>query len=43
LTVRDREHDALVQVTARAIVNAAGPWVDTIRVMDNPSAPPLVP
>jgi glycerol-3-phosphate dehydrogenase len=42
LTVRDRERDVLIHVTTRAIVNAAGPWVDTIRVMDNPCAPPLV-
>jgi glycerol-3-phosphate dehydrogenase len=33
-----------VRLTARcrALVNAAGPWVDSVRRLENPSAPPLI-
>lgn len=42
LTVRDRARDALVEVRARTLVNAAGPWVDDIRRMELPACAPLV-
>lgn len=32
--VRDTIHGALYEIFARKIVNAAGPWVDTLREMD---------
>ena len=31
-----------VSVTCRSVVNAAGPWVDQVRRLDDPAAPPLV-
>lgn len=33
---------AAVSVAARAVVNATGPWVDTVRRLENPSAQPSV-
>jgi glycerol-3-phosphate dehydrogenase len=40
--VRDRESGALIEMRARCFVNAAGPWLDRIRVMDEPAARPSV-
>jgi glycerol-3-phosphate dehydrogenase len=40
--VRDRETGALMELRARCFVNAAGPWLDRIRVMDEPVARPSV-
>src|SRR5262245_37931783 len=34
--------DALIQVRARQVVNATGPWVDDVRKLDDPSAPPTL-
>src|SRR5207244_12239836 len=31
-----------VSVSARAVVNATGPWVDAVRRLEDPSAPPCV-
>jgi glycerol-3-phosphate dehydrogenase len=31
-----------VSVTARAVVNATGPWVDTVRRLENPAATPSI-
>jgi glycerol-3-phosphate dehydrogenase len=42
LMVRDLARDAVVNVTARTIVNAAGPWVDDIRRIDDPACAPIV-
>ena len=38
--VRDAINDAHLEVRARHFVNAAGPWVDDIRRMDDPAARP---
>jgi len=42
LTVRDLAANAIINVTARTIVNAAGPWADDIRRMDDSACPPIV-
>src|SRR5207302_7441124 len=31
-----------IPVSARAVVNATGPWVDTVRRLEDPSAAPTV-
>jgi glycerol-3-phosphate dehydrogenase len=40
--VRDVINDARLEIRARYYVNAAGPWVDDIRRMDDPAARPSV-
>ncbi len=40
--VRDRFSEADYGVDARVVVNAAGPWVDRIRAMEDPNAAPSV-
>jgi len=40
--VRDKFSGDEYGVNARAVVNATGPWVDRIRVMEDPSAAPSV-
>ena len=40
--VRDVVNDERYEVRARSFVNAAGPWVDDIRKMDDPTAQPSV-
>lgn len=40
--VKDRLTGAEYGVDARVVVNAAGPWVDRIRAMEDPAAPPSV-
>ena len=42
LTVRDQVDNTVINVTARSIVNAAGPWVDDLRRIDDPACPPIV-
>ena len=39
-TVRDQESGQRFLLRARCFVNAAGPWLDRLRVMDDPAAPP---
>jgi glycerol-3-phosphate dehydrogenase len=41
-TVRDRESGAEVEVRARVVVNATGPFTDAIRRMDDPGAAPML-
>jgi glycerol-3-phosphate dehydrogenase len=41
-TVRDRLGDAEIEVAARAVVNAAGPFVDGVRRLDDPGAEPML-
>jgi glycerol-3-phosphate dehydrogenase len=38
--VRDRESGKPIELRARCFVNAAGPWLDRIRLMDDPAAQP---
>ena len=40
--VHDRLNDTLTRRYATAVINATGPFTDTIRHMDDPDAPPLV-
>jgi glycerol-3-phosphate dehydrogenase len=40
--VRDRESGAEVEVRARIVVNATGPFSDQIRRMDDPGSPPML-
>jgi glycerol-3-phosphate dehydrogenase len=42
LAARDRESGEPFTIKARKVVNAAGPWVDWIRRMDNRNCAPLV-
>jgi glycerol-3-phosphate dehydrogenase len=42
VTLRDVVRDELLEVQARVVVNAAGPWVDTVRTLDDPNARPVV-
>jgi len=42
VTLRDVVRDELLEVQARVVVNAAGPWVDTVRTLDDPNAMPVV-
>jgi glycerol-3-phosphate dehydrogenase len=39
--VADRLGDATIEVRARVVVNATGPWVDTVTALDEPG-PPLL-
>jgi glycerol-3-phosphate dehydrogenase len=36
------EPEGALEIHARHVVNAAGPWVDYVRRIDDPAAPPLV-
>jgi glycerol-3-phosphate dehydrogenase len=40
VTVRDVLHNEERPVSARTVVNAAGPWVDAVRGLEDPTAPP---
>jgi glycerol-3-phosphate dehydrogenase len=40
-TLRDVHGDRELDVRCRAAVNATGPWVDRVRRLDRPAAPPL--
>jgi glycerol-3-phosphate dehydrogenase len=40
--LEDELTKALLAARCRAVVNAAGPWVDSVRRLENPSAPPLI-
>ncbi len=40
--LRDLMTQASIELRARVFVNAAGPWVDEIRRMEDPAAPPCV-
>ena len=42
LQVRDEETGREHSVAARCVVNAAGPWCDAVRRLDDPGAPPLI-
>ena len=42
LFARDAESGAPIELRARVFVNAAGPWVDKIRRLDEPECGPLV-
>ncbi len=42
LVTVDAGEDGVLQVRARHVINAAGPWVDRVRALDQPAAPPLV-
>jgi glycerol-3-phosphate dehydrogenase len=39
--LRDRLSGETLSVEARAVVNAAGPWIDSIRALEDPAAPRL--
>jgi glycerol-3-phosphate dehydrogenase len=39
-TIRDRLGHDEVTVQARAVVNATGPWIDLVRRLEDPAAPP---
>ena len=38
--IRDRISDEVVSVEARAVVNATGPWLDTLRRLEDPGVEP---
>src|SRR5436190_3552831 len=38
----DAGRDGALELRARHVINAAGPWVDQVRVLDDPYAEPLV-
>ena len=40
--LRDRESGGEFAVRARAVINAAGPFVDGVRRLDEPDAPPMI-
>lgn len=40
--VEDRLHGGGFTITARQVVNAAGPWLDAVRTLDEPSAAPVL-
>ncbi len=40
--VHDRVNGSTVEIKARAIMNATGPWTDTIRTLENPAERPAV-
>ena len=42
LSVRDRMRGREVEVRAACVVNAAGPWADAVRSLDEPGARPLL-
>jgi glycerol-3-phosphate dehydrogenase len=42
IALRDQERDTSIELRARLIVNAAGPWVDELRLMDDPGTTPSV-
>ena len=39
--LRDRLSGETLSVEARAVVNATGPWIDSVRALEDPAAPPL--
>jgi glycerol-3-phosphate dehydrogenase len=38
----DHDGGSLIQIRARQVVNATGPWVDFVRKLDDPVAPPAL-
>jgi glycerol-3-phosphate dehydrogenase len=40
--VRDRLDATRLELRARVFINAAGPWIDDVRRLDDPAAPPSV-
>lgn len=42
ISARDRESGQGIQIKARAVVNAAGPWGDRVRRMEDAAAPELL-
>jgi glycerol-3-phosphate dehydrogenase len=42
VSARCSETGRLVRVAARCVVNAAGPWVEAVRRLEDPTAPPLL-
>src|SRR5258708_590987 len=42
IALRDRESATPIEVRTRLVVNAAGPWVDDMRLMDDPGVTPSV-
>jgi glycerol-3-phosphate dehydrogenase len=42
IALRDQESDKSIELRARLVVNAAGPWVDELRRMDDPGGTPCV-
>ncbi len=40
--VEDRLHGGTLAIRARQIVNATGPWLDRLRQLDEPEAPPML-
>jgi len=42
VSARDRESGQRLQINARAVVNAAGPWGDRVRRMEDAAAPELL-
>jgi glycerol-3-phosphate dehydrogenase len=38
----DAGEDGMIELRARHVINAAGPWVDHVRALDRPAAPALV-
>ena len=42
VTLHDILGDEAVEVRARVVVNAAGPWVDAVRALDDPDARPVL-
>lgn len=38
----DLESGGEIRIQARAAINAAGPWTDEIRFLDNPESPPVI-
>jgi glycerol-3-phosphate dehydrogenase len=40
--VEDRLHGGALTIHARQIVNATGPWLDRVRSLDEPAAPPML-
>ena len=42
IEARDRLSGRTVRVRARAVINAAGPWVEAVRALEDPEAAPLL-
>ncbi len=40
--VEDRLHGGTFTINARHVVNATGPWLDRVRRLDEPAAPPML-
>jgi len=42
IAVKDRLSEQIIEVSAKVVVNATGPFTDTIRQLDDPNAEPLL-